>query len=68
MLILVIFKQLINASYTTQQFNYYADKDIEDYNYGKSKNYRLSYNLKYLLSEKTTFKTVVEANLINGRI
>ena len=60
------FKQLINASYTTQQLNYYADKDIKNYNYGKSKNYRLSYNLKYVLSEKATIKTIVEGNLISG--
>jgi len=60
------FKQLINASYTTQQFNYYSNKDADNFDYGKSKNYRLSYDLKYLVSEKITFKGIVEANLTDG--
>lgn len=60
------FRQLVDMSYMTQQFNYYDDKDSEDYDYGKSENYRISYRLKYLLSTKTTIKTIVEASLIEG--
>lgn len=44
------FLQAVNLAYLTQEYRYYDDKNAEEFTFGKSKNYNLTYNLKYRFS------------------
>ena len=50
------FTQLLNASYITQEYRYYADKDAGDFDFGKSQKALLDYSLAYKLSTYLEFK------------
>ncbi|WP_198519839.1 TonB-dependent siderophore receptor [Polaribacter sp. ALD11] len=51
------FTQTISAAYLTQEYRYYNDKSASNFVFGKSKNYNISYNLKYRFSNYLKFSS-----------
>ncbi|WP_053056654.1 TonB-dependent receptor plug domain-containing protein [Tenacibaculum mesophilum] len=60
------FKQELNLAYLTQKYSYYRNKDVENFEFGKSKNVFINHSLTYRSSNVLSFnyKTIYEN--ING--
>lgn len=54
------FTHAVKFAYLTQEYRYFADKNIDNYNYGKSKNYLLKYDFNYQISEYSSIESFSE--------
>lgn len=60
------FTQLLNASFITQEYRYYADKDAGDFDFGKSQKALLDYSLAYKLSTFWSLKYLMLIESTHG--
>ena len=60
------FTHAVKFAYLTQEYRYFADKNIDSYNYGKSKNYLLKYDFNYQISEYSSIESFSELESVFG--
>jgi len=59
-------KQDLKAAYLTQEYNYYADKNVDNFDYGASKTYLLNYDLSYKLTSTIKLESLSEYTSVFG--
>lgn len=59
-------KQDMKAAYLTQEYHYYADKNRESYDFGKSATYLLNYDLSYQVTERLRLESFSEYTSVFG--
>lgn len=60
------FTHIVKFAYLTQEYRYFADKNIDTYNYGKSKTYLLKYDFNYQISEYSSIESITELESVFG--
>ncbi|MFD1294045.1 TonB-dependent receptor plug domain-containing protein [Lutibacter holmesii] len=60
------FTHAIKFAYLTQEYRYFVDKNVNAYNYGKSKTYLLKYNFNYQISQHSSIESVTELESVFG--
>ena len=61
------FTHEVKFAYLTQEYRYFADKNLNDYSFGKSKRYLLNYNFNYKISPNSSIETFTELESILGK-
>lgn len=56
----------INFAYLSEDYEFYLDKDIDDFSYGNTNNYILKYDFSYFIKNKRSFKIGLENKLTKG--
>lgn len=60
------FSHIVKAAFLTQEYNYYSDKDIASYDYGKSETYLGNYDFSWRINSHTKIELFSEYNSIFG--
>ncbi|NIJ46271.1 iron complex outermembrane receptor protein [Wenyingzhuangia heitensis] len=60
------FKQSLKIAYLTQEFRYYGDKEATEYNFGKSNQKLVNYDLSYRFSNYLRLKYTIAYKVIDG--
>ncbi len=56
----------VRFAYLTQEYRYFADKNIDFYNYGKSKTFLLKYDFSFQISDYSSIESVTELESVFG--
>ncbi|WP_372800431.1 TonB-dependent receptor domain-containing protein [Lutibacter sp.] len=57
----------LKLAYLTQEYRYFADKNKEDYNFGKSKRYLINYDFSYKISSNSSIESFSEFESVDGK-
>ncbi|RXP44813.1 TonB-dependent receptor [Lutibacter sp. HS1-25] len=60
------FTHLVKFAYLTQEYRYFANKNVDNYNYGKSKTYLLKYDFNYKISQYSSIESITELESVFG--
>jgi len=60
------FTHITKAAFLTQEYNYFADKNIDTYDFGKSKTYLLNYDFFWQINASSKLETYTEYTSIFG--
>ena len=61
------FTHSVKFAYLTQEYRYFVDKNIEVYNFGKSKRYLLKYDFNYRISSNSSVEMFSELESVLGK-
>ncbi|UMB61123.1 TonB-dependent receptor [Lutibacter sp. A80] len=61
------FTHAVKFAYLTQEYRYFADKNYDAYNFGKSKRYLLKYNFNYKITPNSSIETFSELESVLGK-
>jgi iron complex outermembrane receptor protein len=60
------FSHIVKAAYLTQVYNYFADKNISTYDFGKSATWLFNYDFSYKFNNNTKIDSYTEYTSVNG--
>jgi iron complex outermembrane receptor protein len=60
------YSHILKIAYLTEQYNYFADKDISNFDFGKSNTWLFNYDFSYNFGENTKIDSYTEYTSIKG--
>ncbi len=61
------FTHVVKFAFLTQEYQYFANKNFDSFNFGNSKRYLLKYDLNYKLSSNSSIETFSELESVFGK-
>ncbi|SNR32864.1 iron complex outermembrane recepter protein [Lutibacter agarilyticus] len=56
----------VRFAYLTQEYRYFADKNVDFYNYGKSKTFLLKYDFSFQILDNSSIESITELESVFG--